>query len=122
MNNKQWIESNLEGKVKARALRACEEQPEWVNNDVESIAGCFYWRKTKEGEDYWLAIADKEPNPDKWLPENYVDVDHFVEPNEMVEDEFLTWLEIELEDPHEPSERHYTLMEVIEKYNELKTK
>jgi hypothetical protein len=44
------------------------------------------------------------------------------EPTEMVEDMFLEWLEIELEDPYEPSERHYTLMEVIEKYKELKNK
>jgi disulfide oxidoreductase YuzD len=142
MDNKTWIEANLEGKVKARALRACEEQPNSNYDNVESVSDCFSWRDTKEGENYWWAVCVEDTNPDRYLPVDYIDVDqtpieeaaqqalrkieqakkvnHIVEPTEMVEDKFLEWLEIESKDHHEPSERHYTLMEVIEKYNELK--
>jgi len=123
MNNIEWINANLEGKVKARALRACEEQPEWVSDDVKSIVDCFYWPDTKEGVNYWKAIFNKLPNPEQLLPENYLDVDHFVEPTEMVEDEFLTWLEEQI--GHVTGHKltvQMALLAVRDKYKELKTK
>jgi hypothetical protein len=128
MNNKSWIEANLEGKVKARALRACDEQPDeqpdWVNNYVDSIVNCFYWPETKEGSDYWNAICSEYPNPDQYLPANYIDVDHFVEPTEMVEDEFLEWLEEEMLDclSCQNNWTHEVLRRVMSKYNELNNK
>jgi hypothetical protein len=124
MNNKQWIEANLEGKVKARALRACDEQPEWGSDIMESLMGCFYWSATKEGVSYWGAIDDKHPDPDKYLRKDYVDVDHFVEPTEMIEDKFLTWLDEEMLDclSCQNNWTHEVLRRVMNKYNELKTK
>jgi hypothetical protein len=84
MTNTEWVEANLKGKVKARALRACDEQPAWNYNDVESLSVCFTWVITKEGEDYWAAVCEKDTNPDQWLPEDYVDVDHVPGIGEMV--------------------------------------
>lgn len=60
-------------KVLARALRAAWEQgrihENWIN-----IKTNFTWSHTKEGRRYWDAIFCKEPNPDQYLPEGYVDV------------------------------------------------
>jgi hypothetical protein len=158
MTNKQWINANLEGKVKARALRACDEQPNWGSDITESIADCFGWYYSKEGFTYWQAIFCKVPNPDKHLPENYLDVDrvpesqkidywvecnvcksqlknwagstpccgsiaYVVEPTEMIEDKFLTWLESEIvRTQQHRGGANTTLRSIRNKYNELKTK
>lgn len=84
MTNTEWVEANLVGKVKARALRACEEQPEWGFHDVESLIECFYLDLTKEGKNYWFATHKNETNPDQYLPTNYIDVDHVPDVGEMV--------------------------------------
>jgi hypothetical protein len=145
MTSKEWIEANLEGKVKARALRACEEQPYWKYNGVQSVSNLFDWTLTQEGENYWLEVCVKDTNPDRYLPVDYIDVDqtpieeaaqqalrkieqakkvnHIVEPTEMVEDKFLEWLETQMERfKHEPDELNWAFSTVIKKYNELKTK
>jgi hypothetical protein len=84
MTNTEWVEANLKGKVKARALRACEEQPAWNSNNVESMLDCFRLATTQEGYYYWTAVCVKDTNPDQWLPEDYVDVDHVPGIGEMV--------------------------------------
>jgi hypothetical protein len=145
MTNKQWIEANLEGKVKARALRACDEQTDWFPRVVKSTADCFRWRITKEGGRYWLAVFEKDPSPDQWLPNNYVDVDqtpieeaaqqalrkieqaksvnHIPDIGKMIEDKFLVWLEDQVERfKHEPDELYWAFTQTLEKYKELKNK
>ncbi len=108
-----------------RALRACEEQEKLdCTNEMEwGVSWLFTWDKTKEEYRYWYAILGKDPNPDEYLPENYVDVDHVVEPNEMVKDEFLEWLDWQIEhaeaSPNLP-QAYWAWSLAKEKYNELK--
>jgi hypothetical protein len=121
MTNKQWIEANLKGKVKARALRAVSEQPEWDRNDVMWIKECFHRESTKEGARYWGNLGDA--NPDQYLPKNYIDVDHIVEPTEMIKDKFLVWLEKMIEFTREDGgmgREHWAFCSACKKYNELK--
>jgi hypothetical protein len=92
-----------------------------------------------------LAVFEKDPSPDQWLPNNYVDVDqtpieeaaqqalrkieqaksvnHIPDIGKMIEDKFLVWLEDQVERfKHEPDELNWAFSTVIKKYNELKTK
>ncbi len=72
--------------VQKRALRACEEQPDWEDCffqffHISNFLHLFRWSGTKEGEEYWVAVHRNHPNPDQYLPENYVDVDAKEEPD-----------------------------------------
>jgi len=128
MTRKEWILKNLDGVVQKRALRAIEEQPKWEDRFFEhlptsNLLHLFGWGKTKEGEEYWVSVHHDVPNPDQYLPKNYVDVDHVVEPNEMVKDEFLEWLDRKIELTREDNDlqrEHWAFCQSYKKYNELK--
>lgn len=124
MTRKEWILANLKGKVQKRALRAIEEQPQCDEylNGVSAVDELFFWDETKERVRYWIAIYDNKPNPDQYLPENYVDVDHVPDNGEMVRDEFLEWLEYEMEGclSNQNNWTYEVLRRVKNKYNELK--
>jgi hypothetical protein len=128
MTRKEWILKNLKGMVQLRALRAVEEQPECeadfaLNLPKSDISYLFGWIGTKEGYRYWDAVDAKLPNPDQYLPESYVDVDHIPDNGEMVKDEFLEWLDWQIEhaeaSPNLP-QAYWAWSLAKEKYNELK--
>ena len=77
MTRKEWILKNLKGMVQKRALRAIEEQ-ETLDYSVagKGLLSLFVWIETKEGHKYWQDIFENKPNPDRYLPEGYVDVDY----------------------------------------------
>ena len=125
MTQKEWILKNLEGKVQKRALRVCRERRTLTCKAAKycSIDALFVWGETKEGHKYWEAVSLNDPNPDQYLPEGYVDVDHVVEPNEMIKDEFLKWLERKIELTREDNDlqrEHWAFCQSYKKYNELK--
>lgn len=123
MTQKEWILANLEGKVQKRALRACEEQNELDKLTDGGLACAFVWIETKEDWPYWNAIYEHLANPDQYLPEGYVDVDHVVDANEMIKDEFLEWLEKQMKraeaSPNLP-QAYWAWSLAKEKYTELK--
>lgn len=74
MNVIEGLKANYQGKVLARAIRAVKEQG--MEDDVwRGIRSDFTWNKTKEGWYYWGSIYKNEPDPDRYLPKDYVDLD-----------------------------------------------
>jgi len=87
---------------------------------------------TKEGPAYWLKISENDPTADDLLPPDYVEApeyvregegNHIAEVGKMVDNEFLEWLEGEMERQIKNHDANSliisnTLLEVHEKYRE----
>lgn len=129
MTRKEWILANLEGKVQLRALRACEEQG--VSNEVtyqSRLTNMFVLSISREQSNYWYAVDSSLSNPDQYLPEGYVDVDHIPDVGKMVEEETTTlslenWIRNKLQETEEMQDYAVATDSVrawIDQYNELK--
>ncbi len=118
MTRKKWILANLEGKVQLRALRAVEEQLDWVDRFLlSSVAFLFDWSYTKEGHNYWAAIHKNLPNPDQYLPKDYVDVDDepkSVDINYIKLEDLIRKIETHIETTEECIENHSLPQYVID--------
>jgi hypothetical protein len=122
MTRKEWILANLEGKVQLRALRACGDRVIYDSCERDwTLKSLFTWCNTKEGHDYWAVIHGNLTNPDQYLPEGYIDVDHIPDIGKMVEDEYLEWLERKIELTREDNDlqrEHLAFCKAYEKYKE----
>jgi hypothetical protein len=129
MTRKEWILANLEGKVQLRALRACGDRVIYDSCERDwTLKSLFTWYNTKEGHDYWAVIHGNLTNPDQYLPEGYIDVDHIPDIGKMVEEETTTlslenWIRNKLAENEEM--HHYDIATEsvriwIDQYNELK--
>jgi hypothetical protein len=85
MTREEWVLENLEGKVQLRALRACDENPEWEGRYMPENVDCLFpWENTQEGDEYWNFICTVFGDElfgdmmtfqaaDRYLPKNYTD-------------------------------------------------
>jgi len=122
MTNKEWALANLTGKVLNRALRAIEEQDFNIEGERHSVRSLFGWLESKEGPDYWIAISDGQPDPDQFLPLDYVEAPEYVGEVE-AKDEFLEWLRQERDASYNESpnsDKCTTYIKVLRKYEQLK--
>ena len=78
MTSKQWALANLTGKVLNRAMRAIEEQDTNLEGKRHSVSSLFGWLDSQDGPDYWHAIYKNDPNPDQYLPSDYVEAPEYV--------------------------------------------
>jgi hypothetical protein len=120
MTNKEWAIANLTGKVLNRALRAIEEQKHSVfSQGCSSVNDMILWGITKEGNSYWSAVQNNNPNSDKYLPPDYVEAPEYVRELE-AKDEFLEWLEDRANRARPSSDYQMALKTVLNYYKELK--
>lgn len=69
-----WVEAlPYDEKVKARLKRQMVR--ERVKYIPSSLRGAIIYENSPEGSEYWCAVDVDEPNPDQYLPEDYVDVE-----------------------------------------------